>query len=255
MFLVDSHCHLDKVINDINHKNLNKILQNAEKNNVKFMLSVSTSIENYLKYKNFFKKYKNIGCTCGIHPVDIKKYDYNLLYKISSQKTVLALGETGLDYFYNTDKKEYQKESLRNHIKIAKDLKKPIIIHTRCARKDTISILYEEKYYKGIIHCFSEDRETAKKFLDMGFYISFSGIITFKNAEIIRESVRFVPINRLLIETDSPYLSPVPYRGKKNQPSWIVKTLELISKLKNISIDKVAEETTKNFFTLFKLKI
>jgi TatD DNase family protein len=165
------------------------------------------------------------------------------------------MGETGLDYFYTPETKPRQQESFRNHIRIGRELNKPVIVHTRDARADTLAILREEKVTDcgGVLHCFTEDRETAGKLLDMGFYISFSGIVTFRNAELLREAARYVPLDRLLVETDSPYLAPVPHRGKENQPAMVRDVAEYMAILKGVEVQELARITTENFASLFHI--
>lgn len=257
MFLIDSHCHLDKLNYNHTHKNFNDVLKKAKKNDVKFILSVCTNLKNYFLLKKNFQNIKNVAYSCGIHPLyQDTKYDYNELLKLCSDKYVIAIGETGLDYFHTEKTKIQQKISFRQHIYIAKKLNKPIIVHTRCSRKDTLSILIEEKVDTcgGMIHSFSEDLATAKKILDMNFYISFSGILTFKNAELVRKAARFIPIDRILLETDSPYLTPEPYRNQENQPAFVKNIAIYLAKLKKIDVEFLANKTTENFFSLFKIQ-
>ncbi|XBC39049.1 MAG: YchF/TatD family DNA exonuclease [Buchnera aphidicola (Nurudea shiraii)] len=257
MFFVDSHCHLD-LLNYYNlHSGLEDVLNKSIKNNVKLFLTVSTSINNFNYLKKFIKGNKNILLSCGIHPLNLN-LDFNdvkNLKTFSKEKRVIAIGETGLDYYHSTKKQDLQKLLFRKHIRIAIESKKPLLIHTRHAVKDTINILREESAQKciGIIHSFTENNEIAKHFLNMGFYISFSGIATFKNSEHIRETIKFVPLDKILLETDSPYLSPIPHRGKENQPAYLYNLALIIAKLKKISIETLSYHTTKNFFKLFNL--
>jgi TatD DNase family protein len=170
---------------------------------------------------------------------------------------VVALGETGLDYFYQKDNIPLQQESFRQHIRIGRDLNKPVIVHTRDARDDTLAILREENAQDcgGVLHCFTEDLPTAKALLDLGFYISFSGIVTFRNAEPLREVARYVPLDRMLVETDSPYLAPVPHRGKENQPAYVRDVAEYLAVLKGVSLENLAQATTANFSRLFHIEL
>lgn len=257
MFLVDSHCHLDKLNYKNLHKNLPDVLEKSRQSDVKFFLSVTTSISSYKKIKKLIGLIKNIAYTFGIHPLYCEeKHNFTELEMLASDPKVIAVGETGLDYQQNTveKNKKNQKELFRAHITFAKFLKKPIIIHCRNAASDILKMLYEEKYENlgGILHCCTENKQIVKKMLDLGFYISFSGIITFKNACSVRDVARFVPLDRILIETDSPYLAPAPYRGKENQPAWITEVAKTLSIIKNINTNNLADVTTKNFFTLFK---
>jgi TatD DNase family protein len=259
MFLIDSHCHIDQLNHDSLDKNIEKILQNAYKNHVKKFLTVSTSIENFYKIKKLLNKYDSIFYSYGIHPLHCKKEEKNLnkIEKPSTSKRILAFGETGLDYYYSSETKTLQKKFFRKHIRTAIKLKKPIIIHSRNSIKDTIEILIEEKAEKcgGILHSFTENKESAFKLLDMGFYISFSGIITFKKSTELRSTLKKIPLEKLLIETDSPYLAPIPYRGKKNQPAYLLEIAKKIALIKDISLEELARITTNNFFTLFNLNV
>lgn len=261
MFITDSHCHLDKLDYKKQHCNLQDVISKANFNNVKFMLAVSITIENFYFLKNFIKNAKNIALSCGIHPLYTSN-NCNLedLQKASKDKSIIALGETGLDYFCNKTKHIniiQQQLFFREHIRIAIMLNKPLIIHAREASKDIISILKDEnaEICGGVLHCFTETKEIANKLLDMGFYISFSGIITFHNTNELRDIVKYVPLDRILIETDSPYLAPEPYRGKENQPAYLFYIAQQIAKIKNINVQTLADITTKNFVDLFKLTI
>ena len=177
------------------------------------------------------------------------------LRTLAAEEGVVAMGETGLDYFYTPETKAQQQTSFRDHIRIGRELNKPVIVHTRDARADTLAILREEKVTDcgGVLHCFTEDRETAGKLLDLGFYISFSGIVTFRNAEQLRDAARYVPLDRLLVETDSPYLAPVPHRGKENQPAMVRDVAEYMAVLKGVAVEELAQVTTDNFARLFHI--
>ncbi|CAL4326414.1 TatD family hydrolase [Buchnera aphidicola] len=265
MFLIDSHCHIDRLNYNLLHKNIEDVLNKSFNNNVKQFLTVSTSINNFYKIKNLCQKYISIFYSCGIHPLNCEKelinfYTIKSIFKkiedLSSDERVIALGETGLDYFYSSDNKNIQKKFFREHIRAAIRLKKPIIVHSRHAIDDTIKILQEEKAEKcqGILHSFTENYNSARKLLDIGFYISFSGIITFKNSGELETTLKKIPLERLLIETDSPYLSPVPYRGKENQPSYLFEIAKKISILKKENVEKISKITRKNFYTLFNVQ-
>jgi len=200
-------------------------------------------------------KYANIYASVGIHPdensIDNPSFDELVLW--AKKDKIIAIGETGLDYFHEGDPEE-QRERFRMHIEVAKTVNKPLIIHTRDAREDTIRILQEAQAEKvgGVMHCFTEDLTMAEKAMALGFYISFSGIVTFKNAIQLQEVAKNIPLDRILIETDAPYLTPHPYRGKPNDPSYLRFVAEKIAALRGISFETVAEQTTKNFFQLFK---
>ncbi|HET9678836.1 MAG TPA: YchF/TatD family DNA exonuclease [Buchnera sp. (in: enterobacteria)] len=203
-----------------------------------------------------FNKKKNVFYSCGIHPLYVKKNknDFLSLENFSNIKKVIAIGETGLDYFHSKENIKYQQESFRKHIQIAKKIKKPIIVHSRSSIQDTIKILKEEKANdcRGILHSFSEKNIIyAKKLLDLGFYISFSGIITFNKTDELKKVLRYIPFESILIETDSPYLSPVPNRGKENQPSYLPYIAKQVAKIKKIDFENLVNITKKNFYELF----
>ena len=196
--------------------------------------------------------------SCGVHPLNLEGgYAYAELRRLAAAEQLVALGETGLDYFYQKDNLELQQASFREHIRIGRNLNKPVIVHTRDAREDTLAILREENAQDcgGVLHCFTEDCATAEALLDLGFYISFSGILTFRNAEQLREVARYVPLDRILVETDSPYLAPVPHRGKENQPAYVRDVAEYMAVLKSVSLETLAETTTANFSRLFHIEL
>lgn len=255
MFLVDSHCHLDAL--DYDSHSLESILTEAKKVNVKHILSVATTLSGYQKLAQWLADYSSISLSCGVHPLNLEDelFDETLFSSLVLDNRVVALGETGLDYYYSKENKHKQQEVFITHIELGKTVKKPLIVHTREAKVDTIALLKEHKAHSGVLHCFTEDIEAARSLLDLGFYISFSGIVTFKNAEQLREVARYVPINRLLLETDAPYLAPVPYRGKMNKPSNVQIIAEYIATLKGISVEELAHMTTQNFTKLFSVEI
>ncbi|WP_053145491.1 metal-dependent hydrolase [Erwinia billingiae] len=258
MFLVDSHCHLDGLDYDTLHNDVSDVLAKAAARDVKFMLAVATTLPGYKAMVELIGDRPNVAYSCGVHPLNQEQpYEFAELRQLAADERVVAMGETGLDYFYQKETKEQQQASFREHIRIGRDLNKPVIVHTRDAREDTLAILKEEKVEGcgGVLHCFTEDRETAGKLLDMGFYISFSGIATFRNAESIREAARYVPLDRMLVETDSPYLAPVPFRGKENQPAYTRDVAEYMAVVKGVSIEQMAEATTKNFSDLFHVPL
>jgi TatD DNase family protein len=254
---IDSHCHIN--FPELNQK-IDEVLVNMENNNITHALCVSVTLDKINEILDLTKKYSNIYASVGVHPdyEDIQEPDIDILFKHSKNKKVVAIGETGLDYFRLKGDLSWQRDRFRTHIRAAIKSKLPLIIHTRNAQDDTISIMKEEgaNSATGVMHCFTESYEMAKQAIDLGFYISFSGIVTFKNAEALRETVKKIPIENILIETDSPYLAPVPNRGKLNEPANVRYVAEKIAELKGIPIEKVAEITTNNFFTLFtKCKI
>ncbi|MCV2508670.1 MAG: TatD family hydrolase [Candidatus Lightella neohaematopini] len=259
MFLIDSHCHIDKFhYNGIIDYNLKNLLSNAKLNNVKLLLTVCTKLNYFHELININKNYNNILISCGVHPLSINNnYNYHKLLDLSLNNNVVAIGETGLDFFYekNLIKKNIQKKVFIDHILVAEKLNKPIIIHTRNSFLDTINILKNYNKLSGVFHCFSEDIKFASLALDIGFYISFSGILTFKNAKVIRETLKYVPLNKLLLETDSPYLTPEPYRGIYNQPAYLKNIVECVSIIKGISLKKLSDILLNNFLQLFKITI
>ncbi len=252
--MIDSHCHLDFKEFE---KDLNKVLNNAKEQNVIGIQTICTKITEFNKILKLATKYKNIWCSVGTHPHNAKK-EKNItkqeIIDLCNNKNVIGIGETGLDYFYENSKRAIQKESFIKHIQVSQETKLPLIVHARDADKDIIKILHKEynkKKFSGVIHCFTSTDDLAKAALEIGFYISFSGIITFKNAKNIREICKKIPIEKILIETDSPYLAPVPYRGKRNEPSFVKETLVKIAEIKNVPISKLEKITTENFFNLF----
>ncbi|KAF6667332.1 metal-dependent hydrolase [Pantoea sp. EKM101V] len=258
MFIVDSHCHLDGLDYEKNHRDLDDVLAKAAARDVKFMLAIATTLPGFHTLKQLVGERKNIALSCGVHPLNQEEaYDVEEFRRLAADPRVVALGETGLDYHYQPETREQQQRSFREHIRTGIALNKPIIVHTRDARDDTLAILREEQVERcgGVLHCFTEDQPTAAKLLDMGFYISFSGIVTFRNAEQLREVARYVPLDRMLVETDSPYLAPVPYRGKENQPAYTRDVADYLAVLKGVDIETLAEATTRNFSTLFHISM
>lgn len=256
MFLVDSHCHLDGLDYQALHADVNDALSKAAARDVKFFLAVATTLPGYRSMRDLVGERNDVAFSCGVHPLNQDEaYAVEDLRRMAAEDGVVAMGETGLDYYYTPETKARQQESFRDHIRIGRELNKPVIVHTRDARADTLSILREEKVTDcgGVLHCFTEDRETAGQLLDLGFYISFSGIVTFRNAEQLRDAARYVPLDRLLVETDSPYLAPVPHRGKENQPAYVRDVAEYMAVLKGVSVDELAQQTTENFATLFHI--
>ncbi|OOF51539.1 metal-dependent hydrolase [Rodentibacter genomosp. 1] len=259
MFIVDSHCHLDALDYENLHKNIADVVEKAYARDVKHLLAIGVTLSRFEKAYETLCQFDNISLACGVHPLDFEEepYDAARLLRLAQDKKVIAIGEIGLDYYYSIDNKTEQQGIFASQIDIANQLNKPVIIHTRSAGDDTISMLREHHAEKcgGVIHCFTETLDFAKKALDLGFYISCSGIITFKNAEAIREAIRYVPVDRLLVETDSPYLAPVPYRGKENQPAYTREVCEYVATLKGVSMEEFAQITTQNFERLFKINV
>jgi TatD DNase family protein len=253
--LVDSHCHLDRLDLDPYDGDLQKALDNAKAHDVTHMLCVCITLENFNDIIAICQQYDNVMATVGLHPNEPCESEPSTeeLIHLANNSLVLGIGETGLDYYRNTVAIDQQRERFCRHIRAAKQVRKPLIIHTRQASEDTLRILKEEvaEEVRGVMHCFTETWEVAKQAMDLGFYISFSGIVTFQNAKELQEVARKVPLERMLIETDSPYLAPVPFRGKPNEPAYVRYVAEYIAKLKNVTYQEVASITTQNFFELF----
>jgi len=225
-------------------------------NGVGYALCISVTLPDFPQVLALAEDNQNFFASVGVHPdyEDIDEPTVEELVNLASHPKVIAIGETGLDYFRLTGDLEWQRTRFRNHIRAAIASDKPLIIHTRNAAEDTLRILHEENAQQvgGVMHCFTESWDVAKKAIELGFYISFSGIVTFKNAAAIKAVAQQVPLNRILVETDSPYLAPIPYRGKINQPSYVKYVAEELAKLRGISLEEVSAATTQNFFRLFK---
>jgi len=249
---VDSHCHLN--FPEL-RKNLPEILTNMQDNQVTHALCVSVEMDKFPEINELAENHDNLFASIGVHPdyEDIVEPTVDELVNIGSKDKVVAIGETGLDYFRLKGDLEWQRSRFRTHIRAANEANLPLIIHTREAREDTIQILKEELMpgTRGVLHCFTETYEMAMQAIELDFFISFSGIVTFKNAKDLKETATKIPLERMLIETDSPYLAPVPFRGKTNDPSKVIHVAEEISRLKDISVEDVAKMTTSNFFDLF----
>ena len=252
--LVDSHCHLDRIDQET-CGNVETILSRARTRGVEKFLCIATSIDGFDDVKAIADTHSDVFCTAGVHPLKKESFtvDHEQLLHQAAQEKVIAVGETGLDYYYSPENADWQKQSLRTHIAVARELAKPLIIHTRDAREDTLNILKQEKAEQtgGILHCFTESYEMAMSAIDMGFYVSFSGILTFKTADLLRDIATKLPFDRILVETDSPWLAPVPYRGKVNQPAYVIEVAEQLANILNISYEDLAEQTTENFYRLF----
>ncbi|MCA0937817.1 YchF/TatD family DNA exonuclease [Vibrio alginolyticus] len=251
---VDSHCHLDKLNYDDLHINVEDVINKAKEANVTELLSVGVTLDSFPGMMDMIAPYDNVYASCGVHPLDVES-DFSLdkLRKYASHDKVVAIGETGLDYHYQPETAALQKERFEQHVDLAVELNKPLIIHTRNARADTLDILRNGGADKcgGVIHCFTEDLAFAEAALDLGFYISISGIVTFRQATELKEVVKTLPLDKLLIETDSPYLAPVPHRGKENQPAYVVEVAAYIAQLKHCSLSEVGQKTSDNFRNLF----
>jgi len=253
--LIDSHCHLDRLDLSKYNGDLSLALAAAKEQGVEGFLCVGIDLVQIPQLLAIAEAYENVRITVGLHPTEEVAAEPTIaeLIKLANHPLVVGVGETGLDYYRCEGDVEWQRQRFRNHIAAAKAVKKPIIIHTRQAQQDTIRIMQEENASEigGVMHCFTETWEMAEQALAQGFYISFSGIITFKNALDLQEVVKKVPLERILIETDSPYLAPNPYRGKSNEPAYVRYVAEAIATLKNINFQQVTEQTTENFRQLF----
>ncbi|MBX2867896.1 MAG: TatD family hydrolase [Acidiferrobacterales bacterium] len=257
MQIIDSHCH-------INFEELQQdfpgLLERAKENQISHMLCVAVNLEDFPEVIGIARSNENIFASVGVHPcyTDCADPSVEQLLSLADDENIVAIGETGLDYFRvkgdaASSELDWQRERFVRHIDAARQCGKPLIIHTRNAADDTMAMLksHEAGDAGGVMHCFAEDWQTAEKALDIGFYISFSGIVTFKSAESLREVARKVPSDRILVETDSPYLAPVPFRGKTNEPSYVRHTAEFVADLRGVSLESLAETTTTNFFQLF----
>lgn len=251
--LVDSHCHID--FPDLAQR-LPELLSRMQDNGVGCAVCIGVNLEDFPRVIALAEANAVLYATVGVHPeyTDAEEPDLARLLNLADHPKVIAIGETGLDYYWQKDRPEWQRERFRTHIRAALACNKPLVIHTRESADDTLRLLAEEgaQAVGGVMHCFTENWEVAQRALDLGFYISFSGIVTFKNALAIKEVAQKTPLDRILVETDSPYLAPVPYRGKQNQPAYVLHVAEEIARLRGISLEDVASATTDNFFRLFK---
>jgi TatD DNase family protein len=251
--MIDSHCHLDL---EPLFSNLDNIIKRSKEVGVNKILTICTTLDSFSKIKEIVKKDKIIFGTYGIHPHESKKYIVNsdlIISEINNNEKIIGIGETGLDFYYNHSEKSDQIKSLEEHIQAAIKLNIPLIIHSRNAEIETLDIFNQYKNYKLkiLMHCFTGSKKFAKKLLDLDAFFSASGIITFKNSNELKETFKFIPLDRLLIETDSPFLSPEPNRGKKNEPSFVKYTAIKLAEIKNISEEVLIKTTSLNFNTLF----
>ncbi|EWH09719.1 metallo-dependent hydrolase [Catenovulum agarivorans DS-2] len=252
--LVDSHCHLDRLKLE-DEQSLSSIVEAARQRNIEHFLCVCVTLDDFPTMLKTVEPFADVSVSCGVHPLHNEcQYELAQLRSLAADPRVVAVGETGLDYYYSNETKDWQQQSFAQHCQVAHELDKPLIIHTRDAREDTIAILREHNAEKprGVLHCFTESLEMAKAAIDMNFLISISGIVTFGNASELRDVVRALPIENLLVETDSPWLAPKPYRGKQNQPAYVKEVAQFVADLKGISLEELAKVTTTNFYNLFK---
>lgn len=261
-FLVDSHCHLASLqLDGKGAKSIDEVIKRAHFAHVSHMLCVACALSEFENMATITKPYREIFLALGMHPLNLrdeKPYSEDeFIAAFNQDQRLIALGETGLDYFYDKDNAKAQQESFVRQIEIAKVVKKPLIIHARAAHHDTVNIMKAHQAYDlgGIMHCFCDEIAMARECLDMGFYISFSGIATFKASDNVREVLKYVPNDRLLVETDCPYLAPVPVRGIENEPAFVSYTADFIANFKNMKIAELAKITSKNFEDLFKLEL
>ncbi len=249
---VDSHCHLDfPELRD----DLTRVLDAMRDNDVTHALCIAVEMDAWPTVHAIARAHPNLYATVGVHPdyVDTAEPTEAVLVAHAAQDKIVAIGETGLDYYRETGDLGWQRERFRTHIRAARTAGRPLVIHTRAAAADTLAIMREERAgdVGGVMHCFTETWAFAEQALELGFHVSFSGIVTFKNAGELKDVARRVPLDRMLIETDSPYLAPVPHRGKRNQPAWVRHVAEEIARLRELPLETIADATSANFFRLF----
>jgi TatD DNase family protein len=256
-YIVDTHCHLDLV--EKQGLNLAEVIENCLQNNVKILQTICTRVTEIDKILHYTKLYDFVYASVGVHPCNVTEQPKisaaEIIELCNAHKKIIGIGETGLDYYHDTSAIDLQKISFLEHIKASQETDLPLIIHSRNADLDMMEILQSEqknKNFPALLHCFSSTKELSKKALDLGMYISIAGIVTFKNALELQEIVKFLPLESLLVETDSPYLAPMPHRGKTNQPAFTKHVVEFIAELKGLSAEEVARQTTENFFKIFK---
>jgi len=255
--LIDSHCHLDRLDLTNREGGLEAVIADAQTRGISHLLTVAVDLESSRSLTEITAKYDHIYSSVGVHPLQDEELPLptvEQLTDLAMLPKVVAVGETGLDNFYSADSFEWQYESFTRHLLASKQVEKPLIVHTRDARDETIKLLKQHQSNSaGVLHCFTETWEMAKAAMDFGYFISFSGIVTFKNAGELREVVKKIPLDRILVETDSPWLAPVPYRGKQNEPKNVYEVAQCVAEIKGISLEELAEITTNNFFNLFKI--
>lgn len=255
--LIDSHCHLDRLDLAAHDGSLDAALDAARSKGVGKFLCIGVDAANAPVVKGLAERYADVYCSVGIHPLDLadgSATDLAWLLEALDHPRVVAIGETGLDYHYQPEMAAQQRQSFRSHLQAARETGKPVIIHTREARSDTLDLLRDADLpHAGVLHCFTEDWDMARAAMDLGYYISLSGIVTFRNAEALRDVARRVPADRLLVETDSPYLAPVPHRGKPNEPQFVCDVAAFLADLRGEPLDQLWQNTTDNFHRLFPL--
>ena len=252
--LIDSHAHLE--MKEFDHDR-EKVVERARQAGVGFVITVGTNLMLSRKAVELAHKHENIYATVGIHPHDVAKADYNTfedIRKLVHRKKVVAYGEIGLDFFRNISPQEKQLDMFGRQLELASELKLPVIIHDRDAHEQTLKMVKASGVRRGVFHCFSGDYVMAKQCIDLGFYISVPGVVTYGKAKIIQDVVKQVPLSSILLETDAPYLAPIPHRGKRNEPSFIIHTAKKIAELKSLSLEEVAQATTQNAKNLFQIE-
>lgn len=255
---VDTHCHLTLLDLTPYDGNLDLALAQAREAGVSKFMSISVDLDDHIKLAKIAARHADVGYSVGVHPCEdpatMARATTDYLIELAQPEQVWAIGETGLDYFHSIDFITEQKQCFARHIHASQAVKKPVVVHTRAAKHDTVDIIRAEKSTHGILHCFTEDWETAKAVLDCGYYVSFSGIVSFKNAQDLRDVAKQVPLDRVLIETDSPYLAPMPYRGKSNEPKYVPYVAKALSDVYDKSVEEIAFITMQNFENLLNLK-
>ncbi len=255
--LIDSHCHLNLIDYTALGIDMNAVVRAALDNDILHMLCVGTNIEESKTVIKIAETFPEVFASIGLHPNETVEIDptFEKLIDLATHPKVIAIGETGLDYYRTDASQDWQHARFKTHIEVAKAIQKPLIVHTRNARQDTLAILKAEQANKcgGVLHCFTEDWDTASAALDLNFYISFSGILTFKNAIELQTVAKKMPLERILIETDAPWLAPMPYRGKINQPAYVKHVAAFLADLRGVAFEEIAKHTTQNFYRLFKV--
>ncbi|MFH7408529.1 TatD family hydrolase [Acinetobacter variabilis] len=255
---VDTHCHLTLLDLTPYNGDLDQALAQAREAGVSKFMSISVDLDDHIELAKIAARHPDVGYTVGVHPCEdaatMVRATTEYLVELAQPEKVWALGETGLDYYHSTDFIAEQKDCFARHIHASQIVKKPVVVHTRSAKHDTVDIIRAEKSTHGILHCFTEDWETAKAVLDCGYYVSFSGIVSFKNAQDLRDVAKQVPLDRVLIETDSPYLAPMPYRGKSNEPKYVPYVAKALCDVYDKSLEEMAYITKQNFENLLNSK-
>ncbi|WP_346798775.1 TatD family hydrolase [Halomonas sp. Bachu 37] len=253
---VDSHCHLDRLSEKTHGGNLNATLDAARARRVNHFLAIAVTLDELPKLAQIAREHTDVDISAGVHPLHqvVEEPTVEVIKEAAESVGAIAIGETGLDYHYDSVPHDVQHERFRRHLIAARELELPVIVHTREAKDDTLALLreYSDPRVGGVLHCFTEDIAMAREAVRLGFYISLSGIVTFHSAAALRELAAALPLDRLLIETDSPYLAPVPHRGKPNEPAWVVEVAECIAAQRGVSVDEIAMQTSANFYRLFR---